>query len=1005
MISTRGNTMKSFRPWFYLLTTASSSILFADNGIEAYRQGDYVSAAQTLNALSTRDPMSNYYLGLMSLYGYGQLKNDELALRSFTQSAEKGYLPAQKMLANYYLNRAQDPEQALVWFKKAADQDDTSAHMYVAAAYLFGFGTKPNDDAARRYYIEAAKNGNAIAQYTLAEHFLDSRQIQNKKMGLIWLIKAADNGNPKAQNHLGKLYANGTLVPTDTIKAKQLLESAANAHFVPAYVSLGEMAVHDRDLNKARDWFTKAASEGDLEGQRNLALLLLDPSSSFHNTESAYLWMLKAAQNGSHEAQLGLAKMYKDGIGKPVDKDLAKEWEKTAEKNASNKSGASVKDEVALWLSNGKSKSLDQGAYQLGGIYTAWKNAQALKENRYNQAPQMKRITRDKLYRPQFVMTKPDQISISDYFDVLAPQLGNFSAKSWYFPRYDFDTQIDAVLHDGFHVMKQDANAFLVERGTPYQTTDDSMRPYNYFDEKTKGWEYKANLQTALNDLYGQAILGESTAQFELGQLYQYGVGVAKNIDQALSYFELAAAQQDIRAEYNLGLLYLTGETNPVNYKKGMEWMTDSAFKGNPYAQYVLANIYENGLKDPTGTEIVAPDHEQAMAMYYLAASNNFGSAQFRLADYLVKEKRSGLQGLAKQNREKLIKRLYQGAVDQGVADAILPLAFYNAMDKNPLKQREAFLVAKKQAEEGLTEAALLFGMMLERGIATAQNKEGAIYWYQQAGVDNPVSDFILGTYYSQGKGLTKDVEKGYQLLEKSAKDNFSYANLNLAILKHDKNQSYKEELNKARLSGNAKAGLLLADTYLLAANDASEIQAAADIYRFFAEKGDKDAQMKLGFYYDRALGGESNPEMAAHWYKLSAEQGQPIAQYLLGQMYQLGHLSTQPDYQMAKKCYGDASRTYPAASTALSFIYDTVDNDYDNSVKYALKAASDEDAIAKFNLGLVYEYGKGTAVDNTKAFSYYTQAANADYAKAMIQLAGLYYIGVEGNPNPEMAK
>ena len=44
--------------------------------------------------------------------------------------------------------------------------------MYCAAAYMFGLGTKKNPDTARRYFIDAAKNGNAIAQYTLALIFL-----------------------------------------------------------------------------------------------------------------------------------------------------------------------------------------------------------------------------------------------------------------------------------------------------------------------------------------------------------------------------------------------------------------------------------------------------------------------------------------------------------------------------------------------------------------------------------------------------------------------------------------------------------------------------------------------------------------------------------------------------------------------------------------------------------------------------------------------------------------
>lgn len=57
---------------------------------------------------------------------------------------------------------------------------DVNAQMFMAAAYLYGVGVKKNTDIARRYYIDAAKNGNAIAQYTLAEYFLESKHAGNK---------------------------------------------------------------------------------------------------------------------------------------------------------------------------------------------------------------------------------------------------------------------------------------------------------------------------------------------------------------------------------------------------------------------------------------------------------------------------------------------------------------------------------------------------------------------------------------------------------------------------------------------------------------------------------------------------------------------------------------------------------------------------------------------------------------------------------------------------------
>lgn len=176
--------MKSFVPWFYLVAATGSQLAYAVNGVDAYRQGNYPLAAQELIAESGKDPVADYYLGRMRLYGYGQLKNNSLALRYFSQAAEKGVLAAQQLLGRYYLLEARNPEQALYWFKKASDANDVPAQMYCAAAYLFGLGVQKNSDTARRYFIEAAKNGNSIAQATLGNYFLDSRDQNSKNSAL-----------------------------------------------------------------------------------------------------------------------------------------------------------------------------------------------------------------------------------------------------------------------------------------------------------------------------------------------------------------------------------------------------------------------------------------------------------------------------------------------------------------------------------------------------------------------------------------------------------------------------------------------------------------------------------------------------------------------------------------------------------------------------------------------------------------------------------------------------
>jgi len=980
--------MKSMMPWFCLAAVANASSVFASEGLDAYRQGNYNEAASLLADPSSKDPIVAYYMGRMRIYGYGQLKNNTLAIRHFKQAASVGYLPAEDIMARYTLLEENNPSEALTWFKKAADANDVSAQMYCASAYLFGVGVNKNPDLAKRYYILAARNGNAIAQYTLAASFLETHQSANKKLGLIWLNKSLLQGNPEAQLMMAELYASGTLVNKDMIKAKELVTASIASGYKPAVYQMGQIALLDGNVTEARDWFVKAAEAHSVVADIALSKLYGDPKSSLYDLHTSFLWMLKGAQNGSNEAALLLSELYKKGIGTEADENLAKEWQFKAGVYA-KASSTKGSEQAAMWLTNGEKTTLAETNYRLQGIFSAWKNPGVLKENNYNQSPQLESVTRERLYKPQFVLMSPNQIPISEYYDTLVASLNNATQKDpLVFPRY--------VVNDRPF---QKTTAVIAENPALSNGEDYDYLQHLVQKNASGGVDYQA----VFKKLEGRAVLGDSTAQFDVAQMYQYGLGIPKNAEEAIRYYRLAAAQQELPAEYNLGLMYLQGDGITANHQLGLDWLNDAAFKGNPYAQYALARIYEQGFSDVTGQQVIAPDHEQAVAMYNLASANNYGLAQFRLAELMARETQTDKTRAGKYKRSQLIKSLYQGAVSDGVMAATLPLAFYNAMDASHEKQVLALDAAKKAMDAGNGQAALLLGLMYDRGIAVEKNQKEALSYYQKASV-NPVSAFVLGTYLTNGDGISKDVAKGRVLLQQSADAGFSYADLNLAILKQQMGEPFLPELDKAFLSNNSTAGLLLADYYLSLAKDNEQMKKARDIYQHLAEQGDKEAQLKLAFLFDNGLGGPVDIKSAEKWYQLSAVQKQPIAQYLLARLYQLGKLDNAPNYADAKKWYAAAQTAYPPAAVALGFIYDTVDDDYQHAQASYQRAAVGGSPIGQFDLGLIYEKGKGEPVDFVKARALYQQAAAQGQAQAMVQLAGLYLNGQGGERDEQQA-
>tara|TARA_B100000686_G_C16601643_1_gene868979 strand:- start:539 stop:907 length:369 start_codon:yes stop_codon:yes gene_type:complete len=77
---------------------------------------------------------------------------------------------------------------------------------------------------------------------------------------------------------------------------------------------------------------------------------------------------------------------------------------------------------------------------------------------------------------------------------------------------------------------------------------------------------------------------------------------------------------------------------------------------------------------------------------------------------------------------------------------------------------------------------------------------------------------------------------------------------------------------------------------------------------KLLAERGDREAQNKLGWMYDQGLGTIENPRRAAEWYLKSASQGFKQAQTNIGVLYELGRGITQ-NFIEAEKWYAKAEK------------------------------------------------------------------------------------------------
>jgi TPR repeat protein len=73
-----------------------------------------------------------------------------------------------------------------------------------------------------------------------------------------------------------------------------------------------------------------------------------------------------------------------------------------------------------------------------------------------------------------------------------------------------------------------------------------------------KAW-FKYDFATALKHFKPLAEQGHASAQFWLGQMYQYEQGVAKDYKEAIRWYRLAAKRGNSAAQRNLGWMYSNG--------------------------------------------------------------------------------------------------------------------------------------------------------------------------------------------------------------------------------------------------------------------------------------------------------------------------------------------------------------------------------------------------------------------------------------------------------------
>jgi len=286
----------------------------------------------------------------------GNPKNIEIAAKWYKKSAEQGYAKAQFSIANFYWHGQgveKDLDESNRWLKKAADQGhgysmrilperlkeariaakenpvkkkpklktvdetqvlkfnnlikkaekgDIEAQYQVGYMFANGKGVPQNGKESAKWFHKAAIKGHSKAQYNIGLlYYKDSHSKRNAEKAIEWFTKASEQGYTDSTFMLGLIYMGGKSGIKDTEKGfNYLYKSAVKGHpegqnYVGYCYATGECPPLSINIEKAREWFIKAAKQGNIDAMKNRRVV------GYEQVRSHYLKSRYGSSSGGYK--------------------------------------------------------------------------------------------------------------------------------------------------------------------------------------------------------------------------------------------------------------------------------------------------------------------------------------------------------------------------------------------------------------------------------------------------------------------------------------------------------------------------------------------------------------------------------------------------------------------------------------------------------------------------------------------------------------------------------
>ena len=852
-----------------------------------------------------------------------------------------------------YAKTLSNKAESLLWYRRAAENNNAEAQYYISQIYLYGNDTiKKDTQLGVSWLNKSARQNFPQAQYLLGKFFiLGGIVVKNIITGIALCERAASSNLIDAIVFLANLYEEGIEVPRYIKRAEKYYRQAAKLNDLTSTEKLAELLSGGTLDNKreAIKWYEKIAIRGRHTAYYPLAQLL---NSVFNEQEKAFDWYLKAADHGHREAQYEIGQRLKQGShGCSIDILQSKHFFKLAATSGHIQAqftyAGLLKEEGSYheamsYFQLAANRGHCESQYQYG-LLMSNKNCHQAYSYYLKAAHQNHLLAQEECIRYQMQFNCDLKICLS-FCETLAAN-GN--------------SQAQYVL--GKHCILGVTIAKNVTRGI--------------------------NLceRSANNDLIDAILF--------LAKLYEEGIEVTKDEKRAKKYYRQAARLNDLVAIEKLaGMLYNGASEEKL---EAIIWYEEIAKRGRPVAYYPLARLLDNvannqtkafawylkaaehgyseaqcelGLRFNHGNHGCIKDVVQSKHFFKLAASSGHTQAQFFYASLLKEEGNihEAMDSFKLAAEQEHCESQYQYALLLSNSNKPKAYSYYLKAARNDhlLSQQECIYYqiqfncdlkdclafCEKLATQGNSQAQLLLARILDTGLVGTINKKLAYHYYTILAQNGHfLAQYYCAILLERGVSVERDLVIARRYYE-SCLDQCFGARLRLACLLLKETDP---DLQNTLLVYNEQGQIKLQDHQQNSKTTELYQKPIELLEYYFKHYQEENSLIKNTEQYLEDLIMASPVKYSV--YELGdINTCSAYANYLLGRIFEEG-AGVFVDTTRALQHYELAGTGYPDANYRLGYIYEL-------GLKNTLSST------AKFNS------------DKHKAYSYYLKAANQDH-------------------------